>query len=365
MFRKSLRKSHTGHTRILSQRPQRGGGSSLGCGGGHHAICFVVGVLVGVLCCWFLSQETCGDFSVQDRVSDNQHGTNNDENNKNLPNHIDGTMFAAHVQSLNDALKPGRGYQPSKERYNSMLPEAKGSYWWLNNCGTASVPEAFGVAALNMTYPKDYFSGGGHPGSNTKETAIYHKYIHRYAGLLLGREPKSLVEFGNGGGVFGERFMRTYGPNYVSVEGSGEGVEITRQLGIPKDQVVQHDLRHPIYLGRRFDVAVCTEVVEHVEPPFAAQIILSLVVHADIVWFSFKQVGLQNGAWINHPNERPFEMWRNLFDFYGYNVIKFDGRMVRASYYRGDFIAYKREGGLKHVTEEMLLANTDNDVLEY
>ena len=59
--------------------------------------------------------------------------------------------------------------------------------------------------------------------------------------------------------------------------------------------------------------------------------------------FSFKQVGLQNGAWINHPNERPLEMWRNLFDFYGYDVVQFDG-MVRATYYRGNCIAYKRGG---------------------
>jgi hypothetical protein len=57
-------------------------------------------------------------------------------------------------------------------------------------------------------------------------------------------------------------------------------------------------------------------------------------------------------------------MWRNLFDFYGYDVVQFDG-MVRATYYRGNCIAYKRGGGLEPITKEILLANTDNDVLGY
>ena len=71
------------------------------------------------------------------------------------------------------------------------------------------------------------------------------------------------------------------------------------------------------------------------------------------------------GAWIYHPNERPFDMWKNLFDFYGYKVVRFGGKMVHATYYRGGFIAYKRESDLEPVTSQMLLTNTDKDVLDY
>lgn len=285
------------------------------------------------------------------------------KNDGYLPNHFDASKTGAHAKALNDAMTPGLGYQPTKDRYNSMLPETKGSYWWVNNCGKASVPEAFGIAALNMTYPKEYFSGGGHPNGKGAQDLNYIKYIHRYASLFLDRDVQSLVEFGNGGGFYAEIFHKLHKENFLTVEGSGDGCDLTVQRGVPKNQVIQHDLRHPMYLGRRFDVAVCTEVVEHVEPPFSAQIVLSLVLHADIIWFSFKQVGFQNGAWINHPNERPLKLWKNLFDFYGYDIVKFHHKMQPAVYYRGDFIAYKRNSGLKHISEETLVANLDDDVL--
>lgn len=294
---------------------------------------------------------------------------NNDNNVVVLPNHIDATKVVAHTRSLNDAMTPGRGYQPTKERYNTKLPEAKGSYWWLNNCGQDSVPEAFGIAALDMTYPEIYFTkpGGGHPNGKRPTDKNYIKYIHRYASLFLNRKVESLVEFGNGGGYYAEIFSNMYtGDNFVSVEGTGAGYALTLKRGIPKTQVVQHDLRHPIFLGRRFDVAVCTEVVEHVEPPFAAQIVLSLVLHSDIIWFSYKPAGLNNGAWINHPNERPFELWKNLFDFYGYDVVKFNPQLTRAVVYRGDFMAYKRDNkNIQRITEDTLFANLDKDVLDY
>lgn len=339
-----------------------------------HAVVFVAGLIMSSLLgkdvrdmCF--SKEIANDEKRDKSLANPPKPTlQGDENAlERLPNHIDKPeVLKAHLQALNDAMTPGRGYQPTAERSNSMLPEAKGSFWWTNNCGTANVPEAFGVAALNMTYPKEYFSGPGHPSSAGFATEMYFKYIHRYGGMVHGRNITSLVEFGNGGGVYSKGFYDRHGNDFMTVEGSGAGCELTISRGVPKEQVVQHDLRHTLYLGRRFDVAICTEVVEHVEPPFASQIVLSLVLHADVIWFSFKQVGLQNGAWINHPNERPFEMWRNLFDFYGYNVAQFDGRLTRAVYHRGNFIAYKRgSDDLNDVTEKMLLDALDRDVLDY
>jgi hypothetical protein len=98
-------------------------------------------------------------------------------------------------------------------------------------------------------------------------------------------------------------------------------------------------LRHILHLGRRFGVAVCTEVVEHVEPLIASQIIMTLMLHADIIWFSFKP----SADKINHPNERPLKIWKNLFDFYGYDVVMIPWKVYEPCSHRGNLVAYRRD----------------------
>lgn len=168
--------------------------------------------------------------------------------------------------------------------FNVGFQSSVGSYWWLNQ----SVPESFSFAQLDRTYNQDYFDFGGHP-DRPEYVQTYVTLVDQLTRLFFrdGRPITSLVEFGNGGGYFAQGFAARPYADFVTVEGSGAGVATTLQrYNIPSDQVVQHDLRLPLYLGRRFDVAVCSEVVEHVEPPFAAQVVLTLVLHSNVIWFS-------------------------------------------------------------------------------
>ena len=111
---------------------------------------------------------------------------------------------------------------------------------------------------------------------------------------------------------------------------------------MPPERAVKHDLRMPLFLGRRFDVALSTEVVEHVEPAFSSQIILNIVLHSDVVWFSNAEPGDKKQAWIDHPNERPLKMWQALFDFYDYEIILLPTQVRDESVNRGTLVAYNR-----------------------
>merc|ERR1712166_39738 len=201
--------------------------------------------------------------------------------------------ISAHHATMNYISSLNNGYTPDQSRINSPLPGTSGSWWWID----PKIPEAFRVT--------------------------------RFGGMVLGKEVSSIIELGNGGGYYADLFLKG-GYDIITVEGTIAGYQKTLSRGFPVSRAIKHDLRLPLFAGRTFDVAVCTEVVEHVEPPFSSQIILNLVTHAEVIWFSFAPVLPGKGAWINHPNEKPWVFWESLFEFYGYQVIQVPTELLKA-----------------------------------
>jgi SAM-dependent methyltransferase len=83
-----------------------------------------------------------------------------------------------------------------------------------------------------------------------------------------------------------------------------------RRLLIDEDEFVGHDLTEGFDLGR-FDLAVCLEVAEHLEAPFADQLVATLVRHAPVVLFSAAIPG-QGG--VGHVNEQWPAFWVEKFN---------------------------------------------------
>ena len=205
-------------------------------------------------------------------------------------------------------------------------------HWWFD----PAFPHAFTIFDLDGFYGDPYFKQDHiQPGTAT----TYADHVLTYGEQLLGEPVGSLLELGAATGWFSEEFLRR-GIDLIAIEGTRAGFRRLAQR-IPSDRAIRHDVRLRLDLGRSFDVAVCTEVAEHIEPPFSSQLVDNLVRHAPVVWFSFASPGT-NEAHYHHSNEQPLEFWVNLFAFYGYASLLLPEEVTASVEGRGRVVFYDR-----------------------
>ncbi len=132
--------------------------------------------------------------------------------------------------------------------------------------------------------------------------------------LLLEILPqiKSAVDIGCGVGTW-LSVLKNKGINeIIGCDGSWVDPDY---LEIPKSNFMILDLRKPIQINNRFDLAVSLEVAEHIPQHDAETFIKSLVSLSDIVLFS-AAIPYQRG--VDHVNEQWPDYWANIFLKYDY-----------------------------------------------
>lgn len=87
------------------------------------------------------------------------------------------------------------------------------------------------------------------------------------------------------------------------------------QLFVAPPEFVGADLNEPLPVARRFDLALCLEVVHMLEPHRAAPVVASLVELADVVVFS---AGIPGQGGTLQQNEQWPAYWADLFAQHGY-----------------------------------------------
>lgn len=206
--------------------------------------------------------------------------------------------------------------------------------WWFD----PEFPHSFELFDLDSFYEDQYF----------REDHVGPQVVERYVsavmdyGKRLTRAPvTSVLEVGCGGGWFTKRFL-DLGVDLLAIEGTAAGLKKAIDRGVPKERLLRHDLRRPLQLGRRFQVAVCTEVAEHLECPFAGVLVQTLVDHADVIWFSFEPPGT-NEAHYHHCNEQPAKFWLNLFHFHDYVALEIPENLRLELEHRGRYIFCSRK----------------------
>lgn len=207
--------------------------------------------------------------------------------------------------------------------------------WWFDE----NHPDCFSIFNLDSFYPDKYFADD-HSMSD-KDIHNYCYEISRIYKLLTNKNLQSIFEAGCGGGWFTKEFY-SKGVDILGIEGSNAGYEFCLKRGIPNSCVIRYDLRKPLpYLGKKFDISICTEVAEHIEIPFSSQLIQTITTYSDLVWFSF-EAAASNSAHYHHCNEQPDKFWINLFDFFGYKPISIPPEIGKSLAFRGTHIFYNK-----------------------
>lgn len=154
--------------------------------------------------------------------------------------------------------------------------------------------------------------------------------------------PKSVVDIGCGDGTWLSAFQARGIEDILGVD--GDYVD-RATLRIPADRFRSHDLGQPLDLGRRFDLAICLEVGEHLPQERADAFIDSVMRHAPVVLFSGAIPG-QGGT--HHVNEQWPQYWADRFaarDYLAFDAIRpllWDNSNV-AWYYAQNAILYAQK----------------------
>ncbi|MDJ0740157.1 MAG: class I SAM-dependent methyltransferase [Gammaproteobacteria bacterium] len=135
--------------------------------------------------------------------------------------------------------------------------------------------------------------------------------------LVAELKVTSVLDVGCGHGAWLAVWRERGVDDVVGIDG---GHVDTQHLRIPSERFVVRDLRHEFSLDRRFDLAQCFEVAEHLPPGSAEGLVRSLTRHADLVLFSAAPKG-QGGE--HHINEQSYDYWRMLFA--GHDFVAVDG----------------------------------------
>lgn len=131
--------------------------------------------------------------------------------------------------------------------------------------------------------------------------------------ILSSFSPKSLVDVGCGSAVY-LRFFKEAGIEIKGYEGSPAAIQ---RAHVDRSLIEQCDLTQPLAPVRRYDLAICFEVAEHLPYEASDVVVKSIAALSDTILFSAAQPG-QGG--VDHINEQPCAFWQGKFEALGYRL---------------------------------------------
>ena len=176
--------------------------------------------------------------------------------------------------------------------------------------------------------------------------------------IYASLEPAGVLDVGCGRGIWLDAWIRLGVADVLGLDGSY--VDPAR-LAIPADSFRSVDVALPFDLGRRWSLAQCLEVGEHIPTDRSATLVKNLTTHSDHILFSAAEPG-QGGH--NHINEQPLEFWRELFSRHGYQAYDVVRPVLHADqsvepWYRYNTLLYVRDSATAALPEAVTRMRLD------
>jgi SAM-dependent methyltransferase len=133
--------------------------------------------------------------------------------------------------------------------------------------------------------------------------------------IIHAVQPSSVVDVGCGVGTWLSTVLAAGVTDVLGLDGAWVKPD---SLDIPADRFQTADLRQPISIVRRFDLALCMETGEHLPTERSAGLVSDLVGLAPVVLFSAAVPG-QGGT--DHINEQWPDFWGSLFASHDYECV--------------------------------------------
>lgn len=204
--------------------------------------------------------------------------------------------------------------------------------WW----GDLNDPDHYRYADLDNDYPSEYF-----PLAEVPDVDLFVSLLMAQYQEFTGAPLRSVVEFGSGGGWY-LKALQDKNLSIHGYEGSGFGVAACIERGVAPFNIDIADFRFP--MERKFklaDIALCSEVAEHLEPPFHGTLVHNLTKHSNLIWFSSEPPDT-NRSHLHHCAERPLAYWKALFNFFDFGCHMLPDEIHTKTHERGRCMFYNR-----------------------
>lgn len=140
--------------------------------------------------------------------------------------------------------------------------------------------------------------------------------------LFNGFKPDSVLDIGCGMGLYLRYFQDRGTENLQGIDGIPE-----EQTLLGKSEYIRRDLNGGFNLGKKYDLVICLEVMEHLEDPNAMELMKVIDKHAGkMILFSAAEAG-QPGH--GHINCKPVSVWLERWSALGWEALEFESLTFR------------------------------------